>query len=339
MLRLQAYTSDLPFHDPFTIAKGTKTHQPALITSLGFGKLNGWGEAPAISYYQVTVADMLQSLDQVRPSIERYSLTDPYRFWHFLHHLIPGQEFLTAALDIAAWDLFAQLRKQALFEALGYPAPGRQMCDYTIGLDTPENMLRKMQEHPYGTYKIKLRQASDMDLLRMLREHTHAAFRIDINEGWNYEDTLRLLPELKKLGVFLLEQPLPKNQWEEMKALKEQSDLLLFADEACVIPSDVRRCADSFHGINIKLVKCGGLTPAMEMIHQAKSLGLKVMLGSMNESSIGSAAILHLGAKADFLDVDGPLLLARDLASGLNYDSDGYVSLGPGNGLGLRINL
>ena len=339
MLQLKAYTSNLPFQDPFTISKGTKTSQPALITSLGFGKLKGWGEAPAISYYQVTVAEMMDSLEHVRQSIERYSLTDPYRFWHFLHHLIPGQHFLTAALDIAGWDLFAQLRKQPLFEALGYPSPGKRICDYTIGLDTREIMLRKMLDHPFESYKIKLAAPSDIDLLRLLREHTKATFRLDINEGWNYEDTLRLIPELKKLGVFLLEQPLPKGQWEEMKALKAQTDILLFADEACVLPSDVPLCENCFHGINIKLVKCGGLTPAMEMIQKAKSLNLKVMLGSMNESSIGSAAVLQLAAKADFLDVDGPLLLAEDLATGLNYDSEGFVSLGPGNGLGIHVNL
>jgi len=103
MLQLRTYAASLPFQYPFRIAKGTKTEQPALLVSLGFGRLQGWGEAPAIPYYDVTVEGMLESLERARPVIERYSLMDPQRFWHFLHHLLPGQHFLTAALDIAAW--------------------------------------------------------------------------------------------------------------------------------------------------------------------------------------------------------------------------------------------
>src|SRR5690606_7571113 len=121
-------------------------------------------------------------------------------------------------------------------------------------------------------YKIKLSKPDDIALLPRLREATIAAFRVDVNEGWNYDDTLRLLPELEALGVVLLEQPLPKDQWEEMQALKAQSRIPLIADEACVEESDVARCAAAFHGVNIKLTKCGGITPARRMIEEARKL-------------------------------------------------------------------
>jgi L-alanine-DL-glutamate epimerase-like enolase superfamily enzyme len=268
--------------------------------------------------------------------IERYSLTDPQRFWHFLHHLLPGQHFLTAALDIAGWDLFAQLRRQPLYQALGLSDPGAVLTDYTIGLDTAEVMTEKLRAHPAPVYKVKLAKPGDIDLLRGLRIATDAPFRIDVNEGWSYDETLRLLPELEALGVALLEQPLPKASWEEMAALKAQSPIPLFADEACVTEGDVARCAAAFHGINIKLTKCGGITPAMRMMREARTLGLKIMLGSMNESSIGASALLHLSPAADLMDADGPLLLAADHASGLIY-AGGTVSLSPGTGLCIRV--
>ncbi len=341
MLHVHSYPVALPFQYPFTISKGTKTEQQTLLVSLGFGKLIGWGEAPAISYYDVTVAAMSEALDKVKSVIERYALSDPHRFWHFLHHLLPGQNFLIAALDIAGWDLFAHLRRQPLYKALGLIDTGPVLCDYTIGLDTSEQMVAKVQAHPSAAYKLKLADPDDIDLLRVLRRATMSPFRVDINEGWNYEDTLRLLPELHELGVVLLEQPLPKAAWEEMKALKEQSPIPLFADEACVEESDVMKCAAAFHGINIKLTKCGGITPAIRMIREARGLGLQVMLGSMNESSIGTAALVHLGSEADFLDADGPLLLAGDYAEGLQWSSRNglpyYVSVSDAPGLGITM--
>src|SRR6478736_5875431 len=174
MLQLNAYSASLPFEYPFTIAKGTKTVQPALLVSLGFGKLRGWGEAPAITYYDVTVEGMMESLQGARQVIERYSLTDPQRFWHFLHHLLPGQNFLIAALDIAGWDLFAQLRRQPLYAALGFQDPGDVKNDYTIGLDAADQMVLKMQHRKSSVYKIKLAKPDDIDLLRQLRLSTAA---------------------------------------------------------------------------------------------------------------------------------------------------------------------
>src|SRR5690606_2342203 len=223
-----------------------------------------------------------------------------------------------------------------VWAALGLDTPGTMVTDYTIGLDSAESMTAKLLAHPADVYKVKLARPGDIDLLRGLRSATTAPFRVDVNEGWSYEDTLRLLPELEALGVAVLEQPLPKTAWEEMEALKAQSRIPLFADEACAGEADVAKCAAAFHGINVKLSKCGGLTPAQRMITEARGLGLKVMLGSMSESSIGTAALLHLGAAADLIDADGPLLLAQDHASGLQYEA-GKVSLGAGTGLCIQV--
>jgi L-alanine-DL-glutamate epimerase-like enolase superfamily enzyme len=341
VLQLHSFAGALPFQYPFVTHKGTKSQQPALLVALGFGRLFGWGEAPAISYYGVSLESLKAALDKGRPVIERYSLQDPQRFWHFLEHLLPGQNFLIAALDIAGWDLFSRLRNRPLYQMLGFENTGPFLSDYTIGYGTEEEMVAKISAHPAPVYKIKLTTPEDIDLLQRLRAATTAPFRVDANEGWNYDDTLRLLPELKKLGVALLEQPLPKEQWEEMKALKAQSRIPLFADEACVEETDVARCADAFHGINIKLTKCGGITPAKRMMEEARKLGLQVMLGSMNESSIGTAAMVHLAPGADLLDADGPLLLAADYAEGLQWTSvegqPNYIALQDTPGMGVQM--
>jgi len=336
MLQLKYYSFDLAFEYPFTISKGTKTHQPTLITSLGLGNFTGYGEAPAITYYNVTVPQMIESLEAKRGLIERYALTDPQRFWHFLHHLIPGQHFLIAALDISGWDLFAQMRRMPLYQLLGIKWEHTPLTDYTIGMDTIDNMVAKLHAHPWPIYKIKVGSADDIDVLRKLRQQTNAPFRIDANEGWTFDEARILLPELQRLNVKMVEQPLPKQCYDEMKELKALSPIPLFADESCCTENDVKKCVDSFHGINIKLTKCGGITPALRMIKEARTLELKVMMGSMNESSIGSAAIANLLPLLDDVDADGPLLLKEDVAEGLKYDH-GNIKLSGGNGLGVRF--
>jgi len=335
MLQLRYFKHNLAFQYPFTIAKGTKTHQPSLVVALGLGPLAGIGEAPAISYYDVTVDGMIESLEKVRGVIERYALIDPQRFWHFLHHLIPGQHFLIAALDIAGWDLFAHMRRKPLHQLLNIAWQQPPITGYTIGMDTAENMIGKIQAHPWPLYKIKLAHPDDMDLLKKLRGVTTAPFNVDMNESWTFDATKRLLPDLQQLGVQLVEQPLPRESWEEMKELKAISPIPLFADEACVEEKDVARCAACFHGINIKLTKCGGITPALRMINEARGLGLKVMLGNMNESTIGTAALAHLSPLVDYMDADGPLLLSEDIADGLEY-RDATLQISARSGLGIR---
>jgi len=337
MLQVKSYRFDLEFEYPFTIAKGTKTHQPTLVVSLGVGpRLVGFGEATAISYYNVTVESMQKVLDEKRGMIERYALTDPMRFWHFLHHLIPGENFLIAALDIAGWDLFSQIRRMPLYRLLQMNFTKPPVTDYTLGIDTAEKMIEKMQAHPWPMYKIKIGKADDIDLIRALRAQTDAPFRVDANESLTFDDAQRILPDLKALGVTLLEQPLAKTEWDAMKALKQDSPVPLFADESCVEEHDVAKCVDAFHGINIKLTKCGGITPAIRMIGEARKTGLKVMMGSMNESTIGAAAVANMAPVLDEMDIDGPLLLKENVAEGLTYDN-GVVKISGREGLGIRF--
>ncbi len=199
-------------------------------------------------------------------------------------------------------------------------------------------MVAKLKEKPWPIYKIKLGTKEDIKIMEELRKHTNAVFRVDANAGWKLDEALELIPALKDLDVELVEQPLAKDDWEGMKVLYGKSVLPLFADEACVAEQDVEKCHGHFHGINIKLTKCSGITPALRMIAKARELNMKVMIGCMNESTIGSAAIAHLAPLADHIDMDGPLLLSEDLATGVTYDH-GRVSVSGKNGLGITVNF
>jgi L-Ala-D/L-Glu epimerase len=334
-MKLTHYPHNLKFRHPFTISKGTKTHQPTLIVELEHFGIKAYGEAPAIAYYDITVEKMIADLELKKSSIEKYAFTTPDRYWHYLHHLIPGNPFLVCALDIAAWDLFGKMRGKKLCELWKGETGQIPLTDYTIGIDSIEKMVAKMKEKPWPIYKIKVGTADDIAIVKALRQNSDATLRVDANAAWDVDTALKIIPHLKELGVELVEQPLAKNDWEGMKILYKESALPLFADESCVSEHDVRKCAEHFHGINIKLTKCGGPTPALRMIKQARESGLKIMVGCMNESTVGSAAIGHLLHLIDYVDMDGPLLLEEDLGTGLNYDF-GKVTLSEASGLGIE---
>lgn len=335
-MKVNYWSFNLPFKHPFSISRGTKTHQPSLVVELELGHLKGYGEAPAITYYNITVEQMIEDLEKKRSFVEKFAFTDPERFWHYLHHLFPNNAFLVCALDIAGWDLFGKMKRKPIYELWNTKFEKTPLTDYTIGIDTIEKMVEKMQEKPWPVYKIKLGTPDDIAIVEALRKHTDAVLRVDANAGWTTEEALKKISVLAGLGVEMIEQPLDKANWEGMKELFEKSSLPLFADESCVVEQDVEKCCEHFHGINIKLTKCSGITPARRMIAKARQLGMKVMMGSMNESSIGSAAVVHFLPQLDFVDVDGPLLLSEDIATGLEYEN-GHVKPSSQAGLGVSI--
>ncbi|MEP7253523.1 MAG: dipeptide epimerase [Ginsengibacter sp.] len=327
---------NLPFTHPFTISKGTKTHQPALLVELEhFGK-KGHGEAPAIVHYNITVDQMIADIERKKEFIEKFAFTNPQRFWHYLHHLFPANPFLICALDIAGWDLYGKIRGRQLYQLWDLDIAKNPMTDFTIGIDAIEKMVEKMKEKPWPIYKIKLGTTDDVGIISELRKHTSAVFRIDANAAWKADEALEKINAFKDLGVEFIEQPLAKDDWEGMKFLFENSPLPLIADESCVFENDVEKCEGYFHGINIKLTKCSGITPALRMISKARELHMKVMVGCMNESSIGSSAIAQLLPLLDYVDMDGPLLLSEDVGDGVKFDN-GKIIYNTGNGIGVRV--
>jgi L-alanine-DL-glutamate epimerase-like enolase superfamily enzyme len=335
-MKLRYKSSDLKFKHPFTISKGTKTHQPALLVELEFFGVRGYGEAPAIAYYNIPVDKMIADIEAKRQFIEKVSFTEPERYWHYLHHLFPENPFLVCALDMAGWDIFGKLKRRQLYQLWNLDISKNPLTDITIGIDSIENMVSKIKETPWPIYKIKLGTNDDVNIMEELRKHTDSVFRIDANAAWTAEEALEKIKIFKKLNVEFIEQPLAKDDWEGMKFLYGNSPLPLIADESCVSEHDVEKCKGHFHGINIKLTKCSGITPARRMIEKARELEMKVMIGCMNESSIGTGAIAQLLPLLDYVDMDGPLLLSEDVGNGVKYDY-GKVIYSEGFGLGVTV--
>ena len=335
-MKVSYHSYNLAFKHPFTISKGTKTHQQTLVVELEHFGIKGYGEAPAINYYNITVEKMIEDVERKRMFVEKFSFTDPERYWHYVHHLFPVNNFLVCALDMAGWDLYGKLRGKQLHQLWNLDRAKSPLTDYTIGIDTIEKMIAKIEKKPWPIYKIKVGFEKDIETITELRKHTNAIFRVDANAAWTLEEALIKIPLLKELGAELVEQPLAKDNWEGMKVLYNGSPLPIFADESCVIESDVEKCHQYFHGINIKLTKCSGITPARRMITKARELNMKVMIGCMNESSIGTAAIAQLAPLADYIDADGTLLLREDIGSGVSFD-DGKIIYNDLHGLGVKV--
>jgi len=336
-MKLSLYEFDLPLRHVFTISRGSISVQKSLIVELQEDGQRGYGEATVNEYYGATIENMAQALESVRAELDRLTLDDPAELWDAIHPALGDNPFAHCALDQAAHDLWGKKQGQPVYRLWGLSPDDRPPTDYTIGIDKIDVMVAKMQEFPnWPVYKIKLGTPHDLEIVRQLREHTDATFRVDANCGWSAEETIRNSRELKPLGVEFIEQPLPADRWEDMKCVFAESELPVIADESCIVQDDVARCYGFFHGINIKLVKCGGLTPARRMIEQARSLDMKVMVGCMTESTVSISAIAQLLPLLDYVDMDGALLLAEDIATGVTIER-GVCHYPDENGSGVRL--
>jgi L-alanine-DL-glutamate epimerase-like enolase superfamily enzyme len=210
------------------------------------------------------------------------------------------------------------------------------VTSFTIGMDTPEIVEQKVREAAdFAVFKVKMGSKDDARVLETVRSLTKRPVRVDANEGWILRDALDRLDWLQKMGVELVEQPLPSHQHKEMCELKKRSPLPLFADESVARADDIPRLAEAFDGINIKLMKCGGVGEALRMIHVARAHGMKIMLGCMVESSLAITAAAHIAPLVDHVDLDGNLLITNDPFVGAEI-RDGKLALPSEPGLGVR---
>ena len=337
-MQLFFHQFDLQLRHTFTISHDSRDIQPTLIVELREGDMSGFGEATTNQYYGVTVESMIQSLSSVRNLIESHELENPEDFWQIIYPHLQSNLFALCALDCAVNDLWAKKKGQKLYETWGLSTQNNPITDFTIGIDSIENMVLKMKEMPWPLYKIKLGTDHDLNIVKELRRHTDAVFRIDANCAWTAQQTIDYSYKLKNLGVEFIEQPLRADDWTGMKKVYSKSVLPIIADESCIIETDVEKCQGYFHGVNIKLTKCGGLTPARRMIKTAKAQNLKTMVGCMNESSVGISAIAHLLPLLDYVDMDGTLLISNDPACGVTFDF-GKVIYANENGTGVRLRV
>lgn len=335
-MKLTFHTYNLELKDTFTISYGSRDFQPTLVVELKHDGYTGYGEAAATFYYGVTVEGMIAVLREVEDLVRENIECDPEVMWTVTAPYLKDHPFAQCALDIAMHDLHGKRNHLPLYKLWGLNAENVPVSNYTIGIDPVEKMVQKMQEFPWPLYKIKLGTKDDIALVRELRKHTDAVFRVDANAAWTAEEAIRNSEILKDLNVEFLEQPLAKDDWQGMKEVYKHSALPVIADESCMVESDVQKCAGFFHGINIKLTKCGGLTPAKRMIATAKQAGMKVMVGCMTESTVGISAIAQLLPLLDYVDMDGPLLLKNDIAEGVKVTPNG-VQFPDRNGTGVTL--
>jgi len=338
-MKIRLHEYNLPLTHPFTISRGTITVQGTLIVELQQDGVSGFGEATVNAYYDAAMADMKKRFTAMEPVLADHTFRDTDSFWNLCAEHLADAPFVLAALDCAAHDLWGRLENAPVHRLWGLDPNDAVDSSFTIGIAEVDVMIAKLTEMPgWPIYKIKLGTTRDLEIITALREHTEAIFRVDANCAWAPNEAAALSGEMARQGVEFIEQPLAPDGPEAREAqaqLFRESALPLIADENCVSESDVPRCVDHFHGINIKLCKCGGLTPARRMITTARDLGLKVMVGCMTESSVGISAAAQLAPLLDYADLDGAVLLAKDAAEGVQLHQ-GKLTFPDEPGLGIR---
>ncbi len=320
----------------FRIAHGVRKGVDTFIVSLSDGEFTGLGEATPVPYYGFSANDLKVLLEQHQKSIETYDLQGAEAFWEYMNPMLSTNRFAQCALDMAAHDLVAKRKGLPLYKTWGLNFDTIPLSNFTVGIDEIPIMVERMKEVDFPIYKIKLGTANDIEIIKELRKTTDALFRVDANCAWTVEETIANAKAFEHLGVEFIEQPLPHDCIDDMKSVINAINLPLIADESCITESDVENCHGKFDGVNIKLAKCGGLTPALRMIKQAKSLGLKTMVGCMTESSVGISAIAHLLPLLDYVDMDGSILISNDPAEGVVLNR-GRAILPNRNGTGAEL--
>lgn len=337
-MKMTSHRLSLPLAHPFTISRGTVNDQLSLVVRVDGEGVSGWGEVTANDYYGHSLESIEASLRKVLPELDRIAKLTPEQAWDEANRIMEGDRFALSAFDMAVHDWHGRIRGVPLYQAWGLAWEGVPASSYTIGIDTLDAMVGKLQERPgWPIYKIKLGTPNDLPIVRELRRHTDATFRVDANCGWTADETIENSVELARLNVEFIEQPLPPDadERDHLRVFK-RSSLPIVADENCQREADVARCHGLFHGVNVKLCKCGGLTPALRMLRDARGRGMRTMVGCMVESTIGISGAAHLLPLLDYADLDGAVLLREDPAVGVNVDR-GQVLLAETAGTGASL--
>ncbi|HSW44723.1 MAG TPA: dipeptide epimerase [Phycisphaerae bacterium] len=338
-MKLTWHRRKLHLRHPFNIASLARTkdvEREILFVQIEHDGQMGWGEASPASYYG-------QSIDSVKDTLQRAAGMlghDPFAFEEILGVMwehFPDQPATISAIDIALHDLAGRLLGIPVWKWFGLDPKHLPLTSFTIGIDDLDVIEQKVREAgDYPILKVKTGTAEDDQILSAIRAAApDKALRVDANCGWNSGNVLERCRHIgKRYGVEFIEQPTPVGDHDALPAVRAAGLCPVIADESCCNVQDVLKCAGCFDGINIKLSKCGGIRPAMKMIHVARAAGLKVMLGCMIETSVGIAAAAQLAPLADWLDLDGHLLLGDDPFEGIGGEH-GRLTLNDRPGIGV----
>ena len=321
----------------FTIAVSSRTTTPDVLTEIAYDGVVGYGESsmpPYLGETQESCAAFLAKVD-----LSRYS--NPFELETILDdidRIAPGNPAAKASIDIALHDLVGKLMGQPWYNIWGYDAAKAPYTSFTIGIDTPDVVRQKVREAAeFKVLKVKLGRDNDHEMVETIRSVTDTPLTADANQGWtDRQKALDELAWLKERNVLFVEQPFPKEApLADFAWLTERSPLPIMADESCQRLADVRKLYGAVHGINIKLMKSTGMREAHEMLVLARSLGMKVMLGCMTETSCAISAASHLSPMVDWADLDGALLISNDPYEGTTV-VDGKLRIPPRPGIAVR---
>jgi L-alanine-DL-glutamate epimerase-like enolase superfamily enzyme len=334
-LELRFYPYTLQLKHAFTLSTSSRTTTPVMLTEIEYDGVTGYGEASMPPY----LGESHESVTKFLSLLNLSQFTDPFLLIDILQYVdsvMPGNYAAKASVDIALHDLVGKLVGEPFYRLFGLNPSKAPLTSFTIGLDTPEIIRQKVLEaEPYKVLKVKLGGDSDKQIVEVIRSQTDKPLCVDVNQGWKDRDhALEMAIWLKEKGVIFLEQPMPKEMKDENAWLTQRSPLPVIGDEAIQNISDLLNNRDVYSGINIKLMKCGGLNAAMKMINVARAFGMNVMIGCMTETSCAVTAAAQLSPLVDWCDLDGNLLISNDPFDGLKI-VDGKVSLPerPGTGV------
>lgn len=321
----------------WTISRNSSTYKENVFVSLSAEGVEGIGEAAPNVRYQETPQTTMAFLEKARKVMEQADLWKFHDLMDRVYSLEEGQTAAKASIDIAVLDWVGKKLGMPLYRLWGLDPAKVPVTTFSIGIDTPEIMQQKVREaEAFPVLKIKVGMAEDRRNIEAIRRVTRKPIRVDANEGWkSKEQALENIEWLTGQGVEFVEQPMPAAMAADIRWLRERVKLPLVADESVKRAADIPHLAEAFDGINIKLMKSGGPQEAMRMIQLARALGMKVMLGCMIESSVAIAAAAHLAPLADWLDLDGNLLIVRDPYSGLSLNQGRWI-LPEAPGLGVK---
>src|SRR2546427_2221511 len=335
MLHIDAKPIDLRLSTPFRISRGMQNTASNVIVQIQYNEHVGYGEAAPDEYYGENQETVLACITTFAGNLG----DDPFLIediMSHLDHLIRLNPAAKAAVDMALYDLVGKMLNVPVYKLLGLNPKHTPHTSFTLGIDTPDNMAKKaLLARDYPIFKVKVGTKHDLDNLKAIREVSSATIRVDANTAWTPKEAIKTINALAPYNIEFVEQPIAPHDLKGLKLVRENVPVPIIVDESCVIIEDIPRVAEYVDGINIKLMKCGGVSHALKMIHVARAHNLRIMLGCMIESSLAITAAAHITPLVDYADLDGNLLIDNDPYEGVKV-VNGKLELPDAPGLGVR---
>ncbi len=336
-LKLTFEPYDLQLKHVFTLANSSRSTTPVMHTKIEFDGITGYGEASMPPY----LGESQESAARFLSALKLQQFTDPFRMDEILEYVdqsSPGNTAAKASVDIALHDLVGKILGQPWYKIWGFSAENTPVTSFTIGIDTAEVVKQKVKEADgFKILKVKLGRETDKQMIESIRAVSDVPLCVDVNQGWkDKKEALDMIFWLKEKGVEYVEQPMPKEQKDDIAWLTQNSPLPVIADEAVQRLTDVQNTLGIYSGINIKLMKCTGMREAHKMMILARANDMKVMVGCMTETSCAISAAAQLSPLATWADLDGNLLISNDPYEGVKI-VDGKITLNNLPGIGISI--